>query len=531
MNKKQKGLIRSIIGISLVIFLAAGCAQPQDETELVTKIELGTTIGQLAEIFAFDAIRVEGVAIVGGLYGTGSSQCPIAVRNYLEKYILKQLPQYKKIDALINSPNTAVVLVEGVIPPAALKGQSFNIKVTPLSGTQTTSLENGVLYGAELKKVGTFGISTKVLAAAEGPIFINKISDQPIDKKSGFVLGGAKVLDDYKLNLALFKPDHKTAALIRDRLNERFGTDTAKAISSGQINLNIPPKYRNRKSRFVSLVKTLYLKENREINEERIKAFIRTLATSKNKYSSEIALEMLGRASLDKLAALLNHSNEEVRLRAARCMLFLGSNRPMAIIRRIAMDKNSKYRFSALDMVIDAAERNDAAALARTLLRDDDLDMRIAAYKGLRKIDDITIMQKTIAGDFYLEQIAQTKHRAVFVSRSDQLRIALFGSPIYCKENTFIESSDGNITINAPLGQDHVSLIRKHPKRPGVLLRRKSSYALVDIIQTLCNPAAEAKFKPGLSVSYSDMVALLEQMAAKKSIDAQFRAGPLPKIP
>jgi len=534
MNNRQKTTLNLISSLLLIAFLI-GCDQPQrSDTELVPEIELGTTIGQLAEVFAFDAVRVEGFAIVGGLAGTGSQQCPISVRTYLKKYILKQLPQYQQVDELINSPDTAVVIVQAVIPPAASKGQRFDVKVTALPGTQTTSLENGFLYGADLRAAGTFGISTKVLATAEGPIFINKISDSPLDNKTGFVLGGAEVLDEYKLNLALFKPNYKTAALIRDRLNERFGSNTASAISPGQIELKVPVEYKNRKVRFVEIVRAMYLTENRQINADRIATFIRKLATEPDKYKSEIALEMLGTGSLDKLAALLNHSDEEVRLRAGRCMLFLGSNRSLAAVRRIATDQNSSYRIAALEAIADAANRNDAAALARTLLRDDDFDIRLAAYEQLRKLNDVTIMQKTIADNFLLETIAQTRHRMVFVSRSGQPRVAMFGSPIYLAENAFVESTDGNITINAPAGQEFVLLIRKHPKRPNVLLQRKSSYELSDIIQTLCNPSVtgeDSKIRPGLGVSYDEMAGLLELMAAKNAIDAQFRAGPVPKIP
>jgi hypothetical protein len=156
----------------------------------------------------------------------------------------------------------------------------------------------------------------------------------------------------------------------------------------------------------------------------------------------------------------------------------------------------------------------------------------LAAYENLRKLDDIAVTQKLIASDFYLEQIAQTEHKGIFVSRSGQPRIVLFGAPIYCHDNIFIQSADGNITINAPAGQKYVSIIRKHPKRPNVMIQLKSSFELGDIIQTLCEePLKKTKEEHrGLNVSYAEAIILLKQMCDKGAVEAEFWAGPLPKI-
>ncbi|GAG30229.1 unnamed protein product, partial [marine sediment metagenome] len=247
------------------------------------------------------------------------------------------------------------------------------------------------------------------------------------------------------------------------------GDRTAEAISPGQIELKVPAKYRGQKGRFISIVKATYLAEMPEITRERVRVSVRKLAVSEDKEQSEIALEAMGNASLDKVAALLNSSNREVRLRAARCMLNLGDDRGLNVLREIVMDKGSPYRVKALEAITVAASRNDAAAISRRLLRDDDFDIRLAAYETLRKLDDIAIAQRLIARNFYLEQIAQTKHKGIFVSRSGQPRIVLFGAPIYCRDDIFVQSADGDITINAPPGEKDVSIIRKHPTRPTVI--------------------------------------------------------------
>jgi len=523
------------IGGLLIVFLMAGCGEPvqRGESELGPEIDLGTTIGSLAEVFFFESIPVEGYGLVGGLSGTGSAECPVQIRGHLKRYILQQLAEDKvNVDELINSRDTAVVLVQGIMPTAVPKNQYFDVRVAALAGTQTTSLEGGWLYGAELRAAGGFGIAIKVAAKAKGPVFIDTLSPDETNKKVGYILAGGRVLNEYKINLGLRRPDYKTASLIRNKLNGRFGGGTARAVSPSQIELQVPAEYRKQKRRFISIVKAVYLIETPEATRERINMFVRKLAVLEDKYASEAALEAIGNESLSKLAVLLNSSQEQVRLGAARCMLNLGSDGGLNTLREIASDKDLACRLEALEVITASASRNDAVAISRKLLRDSDFNIRLAAYENLRKLDDIAVTQKLIARNFYLEQITQTTRKGIFVSRSGQPRIVLFGAPIYCRDDIFVQSADGNITINAPAGQKYVSIIRKHPKRPSVIVQLKSSFELSDIIRTLCEEPLKKtnQERRGLNVSYAEAIALLKQMSDKGAVEAEFRTGPLPKI-
>jgi flagellar basal body P-ring protein FlgI len=529
--KKKPGTITITL---LICFFIAGCAGTAErERRELAEIDLGTTIGSLVEVFSPDLIAVEGYGLVGGLRATGSGECPPQIRRYLTQYILTQLPKRQDVERLINSPDTAVVVLNGLMPTAVSKNQYFDVGVAALPGTQTTSLEDGWLYGAELKTARRFGMTMKALATAEGPVFIDRIDAGKKDKTTGYILAGGMVLDEYKISLALRPPDYRIASLIRDKLNERFGEGIAKAVSPSAVDLKVPPEYKNQKQRFISIIKATYLSETPEVTKERTSTFVRMLAVSQDKQASEIALEAIGKESLAKLSALLNLSNEQVRLRAARCMLNLGSDAGLGTLRQIAEDKNSSYRVEALEAITTAASRNDAAAISRKLLRDDDFDIRLAAYEQLRKLDDITVAQRLVGRNFYLEQITQTEHKSIFVSRSGQPRVVLFGAPLRCRKNIFVQSDDSSIIINAPAGQEYVSLIRKHPTRPYIPpIQLKSSFELGDIIRTLCEEPLKTRDEGqiGLGVSYAEVIALLKQMSDKGAIRAEFRAGPLPEI-
>ncbi len=521
----------------IFVIVMVGCEKPaqiiEAPKELAIEIDLGTTIGSLVELLSADPMTVDGYGLVAGLNGTGSAECPPHIRGYLKQYILKQLPpDALNTDEFINSMDTAVVRVEGIMPRIYGKNEYFDVVVTALEGTQTTSLEGGRLYKTDLKVSGGFGLTIKVLGTAEGPVFMDTLGDKEINKRTGYILGGGRVIEESKISFVLRQPDYKIANAIRNKLTERFGAGTAKAVSPSQVEVEVPAEYKEQKQRFISIVKAMYLTETPELTAERISSFVKKLAVAGEKDLTEASLEAIGNVSIGKLSALLNSSNEEVRLRAARCILNLGSDAGLEALREIASTKNSPFRVEALEVIAAGAGRNDAAAVSRKLLRDEDFDIRLAAYEQLRKLNDIAITQEPIAGDFFLEQVTQTHHKGIFVSRSSQPRIVLFGAPIYCRENIFVQSPDGNIAINAPAGQPYVSIIRKHPKRPNVTLQLKSSYDLGDIIRTLCKEPLkkEGEGRIGLNVSYAEGIALLREMCYRGAVAAEFRAGSLPKI-
>ena len=537
----QMNIIQKTISVAialLIVCASGGCGgQGRGAKDLTDSVDLGPTIGSLANVLAPEPAAVEGYGVVGGLNRTGSADCPPQIRAYLKRHIQKQLastgdPARLNIEHYLGSPETAVVLIEGVIPAIPLKNQYFDVRVTALPGTQTTSLEGGVLFNNELKRPGSFGISTDVLADAEGPIFTDKNNANQMDPKIGYVLAGGKVLSEYRIILVLLEPDFRMANRIRNRLNGRFGNGTARAVLPGRVEVLVPDQYKEQKRRFVSLIKAIYLTQEPEATVERIRTLVKRLADSQDQYESEIGLEAIGNQSLGGLSVLLNSADERVRLHAARCMLNLGSDAGLGALRQIAMDARSPNRLEALKAITLGARRPEAASIARKLLRDNDFHITLAAYHHLRQIDDIAITQEFIGRNFYLVQTAQTNRKAIYASRSGQPQIVLFGAPLQCHPNIFVESADGEITMNAPAGRNYVTIMRKHPKRPGVVARLNSSFDLGDIIKTLCEepPKEDDKGRAGLGVSYAQAIVLLKRMCDKGAVDAEFHTGDLPKI-
>ncbi len=124
--------IKTICAVSILVIVSftGGCGGPaesgQEPNKPAPEIDLGATIGSLTEASSFELIPVEGYGLVGGLSGTGSGECPDAVREYLKQYIRQQLSDNKiNVDEFIDSPDTAVVVVQGIMPTVFPKNQYF----------------------------------------------------------------------------------------------------------------------------------------------------------------------------------------------------------------------------------------------------------------------------------------------------------------------------------------------------------------------------------------------------------------------
>ncbi|HPC96587.1 MAG TPA: flagellar basal body P-ring protein FlgI [Sedimentisphaerales bacterium] len=534
--KTSQGRIAFGVGLLLVPMMLTGCG-PKGRSgaagDSAIGKELGVTVGSLAEVAIPQPLAVEGYGLVAGLSGTGSASCPPAVRSYLKQYILAQVPGGSVApDNLINSKTTAVVRLEGVVPAAASRGERFDVRVTPVPGSDTTSLRGGWLYRADLKLAGTFGPSARTLAVVEGPVFINTIAVAEPDLTTGYVLGGGTAQYDYVGNLRLRRDDFARASAIRNRLNERYGVDTARAVSPRDVEFVIPAEYRRRKMRFVSMVNATFLEDSPQLRAARIDALVKGLSESVDGENCEIALEAIGRESLPKLRSLLTAANEEVRLRAARCALNLRDDTAIEALRAIALDEASPYRMEALDVMVVSARQDDAISLARRLLRDKEVRLVLAAYDALRRMEDAAVSRELVGRSFYLEHVVQTDRKAIFVSRSGEPRVVLFGAPLTCHDDIFVEAADQTVTVNSRAGQDHVLLTRKNPGGPGVIGPVRTTFSVSEIVRALGaeRSGGKAGDVSGLGVSYTDVAAVLEQLTARGAVSAEFWAGPLPKI-
>lgn len=520
---------------SLLLF--SGCMPQQEPSAPAEPFGRTATIGSVSQYYAPLSIRVRGIGIVAGLQGTGSSECPADIRQELEKYIWQQSGAVSP-RSFIESQDTAVVEISGIIPAFASASEVFDVQLRPLSSTQTTSLDGGHLYTSELKEtsrlssVEQFTHFTKTLAVAEGPAY--SLTETSGTQGDWFVLGGGRAVQNSVVKLILDTPGFITANAIRNRVNERFGPKTAIAVSEAEITISFPAEFQEQKQRFLRILETLLLADNPQIRDEHTQFLIDQLLSKTDSDVAELGLEGIGKPALDHLAPLLEHDDPETRFQAARCMLNIGDSRPLAYLRNIIQTPGNPNRIEAIQTVGFNAKRKDAFSILNSALDDSDLQVRLQAYKMLVRLNSPAISRKVIANrSFVVDNVVCSGPKMVYVYQSKSPRIVIFGSPVYCKDNLFIQSDDGSVTLNAKSGDKYIAVSRRHPSRPRVIGPLSSSYELSNLIQILGElpeiaPGSTSR-RPGLAIPYAQIVGLLENMAAQGAIQAQYIKGPAPE--
>jgi hypothetical protein len=527
--KKTGFMILLVFGGAALLLTACGKSEKKALPE-EQKINLDTTVGQLVRFAPAVSIPVQGYGLVAGLWGTGSSECPPALRRQLEKYVWQRMPNAKpgEVSKFIDSLDTAVVEITGTIPPLATTGERFDVQVKPLPQTQTTSLRGGILYTVQLKEMSRmagFNQYTKAVGSAEGQLFT--ASEPTTHSSRYYIFGGGTSLLNATIPMVLNQPNYYAASAIRNRINERFGPNTANAVSRDEIQVTIPTQYHNQKLRFLSMIQQMYLSEDETLKKQRIEMLSSQLADPQKAAPAEIALEAIGKLALPQLAAQLRHSDATVRFYAARCMLNIGDNRGIPVLRDIACNPLSEFRIPAIES-LSKAKLKDAEPALSPLLHDEKLDIRLAAYEQLVNLNSLRIKRIPIGGDFFLDLVNCPGDKTIYAYRKDNAQIVLFGSPITCEKSLFLDN--GQIMINARPDDKYVSLVRRHPSQPQLIGPLKCGFNVEDIIRTLGHaPETDPKKYPwpGLGISYSEILSILEKMCRENMIHAKYIEGPL----
>ncbi len=134
-----------------------GCAAPalrsQSPESLSSSLESSTRlVGEVARPFGHTYVKVESVALITGLDGTGEDPAPSPQRSALLHEL--QTIGVQNPNQLLASPSTTLVLVRGFLPPGVQKGDKFDLDVQVPSHGETTSLRGGWLMETRLTEMG-----------------------------------------------------------------------------------------------------------------------------------------------------------------------------------------------------------------------------------------------------------------------------------------------------------------------------------------------------------------------------------------
>jgi len=223
-------------------------------------------IKDIASIKGIRNNQIVGYGLVVGLNGTGDKGGSGFTMQSLANMMDKMGIRVDK--AQLKVKNVASVMVTSEMPPFARVGGRIDISVSSVGDAK--SLAGGTLLMTPLK-----GADDNIYAIAQGPLAIGGVGAEGGGGGAvknhllvGRIAGGATVekevpfdLDGKKeLTMFLSNPDFTTAQRVAEKINGSMGPGTAKAVDSGTVMLEIPPKLKGNVASFISLIETLDVK-------------------------------------------------------------------------------------------------------------------------------------------------------------------------------------------------------------------------------------------------------------------------------
>lgn len=503
------------------------------------------TISEQCFVEGLRKMRVRGFGIVAGLGDRGSRECPRSIRDQLLQEMYKReafgrrgLRQSRITpEMLLDNLDTAVVVVEGEIPAASSVGDRFDLTVRAIPGTQTTSLEGGRLYTMDLhiyrSTGGQSAVEGKALATGAGQIFMNPftgVEDAATkgDPREGMVLGGGEVKEDRRVRLVLSQPSYRRSQAIASRINERFGGSRklANAVSASYVELDIPRQYRDDAFHFLALVRHLYLPQQPGFSEQRARELAEEILSESAPHADiALAWEGIGRTVIPLLQSLYSQKKPHARFYAAMAGLRLGDDLALDVMQDVVADSSSPYRLTAITELGYARNMTRAASVLRELLNDDDPRIRIEAYEALLARHDRFIRTENVGPDnFALDRVPSNRGNMIYVRRTGQPRIVLFGDGIQCIPPLFYQDRTGMITINADSGATRLTLIRKAPFNERVSPPLPTSLDIGSLVRMLGDDPelVERDKVHGLALDYSTVSRTLQQLCEAQATNAKF---------
>ena len=535
-KSKPKGPVRAT---------AAVTAPPRDTPSI-----LRGTIGAECSLSGADPVMVSGYGIVVGLNGTGSGDAPPGVRAWLERELaLKGVGRGSgplgnvSPREVIDDRNTSVVFVQAMLSPGAPRDAKFDVLVTALPGSATSSLEGGRLMTTELR-TGLFvpgAREARVVAEANGPIFINPFADpakadeQAINRTTGRILAGGTLTEPFEMILTLDAPSHARARAIQNAINDAFPrsaqdrVETAKGRNDEAIALTIPSKYRDTAPEFVRLL--LSTRVDRAFPNEWAARYIRAMK-EEPALADDLSwcLQALGQTVIPQLRELYDYPEPKPRLSALRAGAKLGDALVTQPLKEIAQGDDSIQRLQAIRLLADMPPNPRLNLALRELVDADDIAVRVAAYEALAARGDPSVVlsrqvgvertlytQPLTKGEFRLDVI-QSNRPMIYISQQADPRIVVFGETLEVDRPALVYAWDDRLMVVGD-DDDRPLRVRYQDWRAGsTAVQSEADPNVAKLIEFFAHKPTPESPAPGLSMTYSEVVgalyALTEQTGA-----------------
>jgi hypothetical protein len=487
-----------------------GCANPQTRLQAEDEGERKEldikTVGKVSTFANTDPMPVSGVGLVVGLEGTGGGAPTGALRTMLEDYLRKRRVEH--IKELLDSHDASIVLVSGLIPPGAKKGDPLDIEVTVPRDCKTSSLQGGrlvecILYNYASKKMIDPNYSGPdatlpghQVAVAQGQLmagFGDGDDDTRFRQARIWAGGRCKVNRPIYLVLNSDQQFARVAKAVAERINESFqgsyqGTmkDLAVAETKTVVYLGIAPQYRLNVPRYLRVIRQIPLYDTPETRIAYRRRLEEQLLDPAHTVVASLKLEALGQDSIPILKGGLPSEHPLVQFCAAEALAYLGNAASGEVLARMVEQQPALRAFSltalaSLDEAVCHVE-------LRRLLSTTSPETRYGAFRALRALDEQedAVRGELLNDSFWLHQVAAQSEPLIHFSTTNRAEIILFGTDVRMIPPFPILAGDFTVTA----GPDDTMCTITHSSLRHGRTEKQCSFLVTDVLHTMAEMGA-----------------------------------------
>jgi hypothetical protein len=537
-QRSRRFLRQAFFCLVAIAAVAMGCtaplfrAQNSEPDELDALVEWSEDenrvrlVGDLAVPWGLTWLKVDGVALVTKLNGTGSDPPPSPTRDKLIKEM--QTHDVKSYSRALASDDTAMVLVRGYIPPGARKDDVFDVEVQIPTRSKTDSLKNGWLMQARLREYKVLDRVREgdVAALANGSILVDSVfraSDPEVTATRGRIPGGGVVQKSRTLGLAISNEHSsvRTSARIGAAINERFHhfhRGSKKGVANpkrdNMIDLAVHPRYRHNLGRYIRVIRSIAVGEAPSARTARLMTLRRMLFEPTSAEAASLQLEAIGSESVAILREGITSPDPEVRFYAAEALAYLDAPEAAGPLRDAAENERA-FRWRGLT-ALAAMDSYEAQDMLTGLMHVPSAETRYGAFRALRMRNhrDPLVKGQVLNGQFAYHRIPSAAEPLIHFSRSRRPELVLCGSDIRMRPPNFLYAGDTVLIKRLDDDTLQVSCFR-----PGKEDRyEQCSTQLDDLIQAVAEVGG----------SYGDLFEGLQTAKARGYLDVKIELDAIP---
>jgi flagellar basal body P-ring protein FlgI len=487
---------------------------------------LTTLVGDLAHPYGMEYIKLEAVALMTGLQGTGEDPPPSPQRAALLGEMNRR--EVKRPNQILASPNTALVLVRGLLRPGIEAGEQFDIEVRTPSRSNTSSLRGGQLLETRLTEMAVLGGQIRqghLMAIAEGPMLVDPTADSPEElarARKGRVLGGGRASKSRSLGLVL---DHEKQSVrmsqtISKAISKRFfsyfegqrrGVATPKTDEF--IELQLHPRYKDNVGRYMRIVRSVAVNESHNQLQTRLQLLNNQLLDPITSAAAALRLEAISSdQAIEVLKQGLVADDPEVRFYAAEALAYLDITEAVDPLVKIAREE-PVFRAHAL-VALSAMDDGAAYDQLRTLLEVKSAETRYGAFRSLTAMapNDSLVRGEMMNNKFRYHILDIPGESLVHVTSSHQPEVVLFGKEHRLTLPLVLDAGPHILVNGLSGGEVKISRFGETTQQ------RVVSNNLDAVIRTVVELGGE----------YPDIVQMIQQAKDTGCLTSRFRVNAIP---